>query len=152
MGPWLPEPILTTAAGPGPSAVEGPDVTLQRSESVTLAFLVLLETLAPEERAVFILREVFDYSHDEIAEVLELTPANCRQLLHRAKGKIKNRPVHPEAARSRREVLGRFADALKIRRCAANSPRCSRRMSGSGATAGGRSRPPGVRSPAAPRC
>ena len=113
VGPWLPEPILTTAAGPGPSAVEGPDVTLQRSESVTLAFLVLLETLAPEERAVFILREVFDYSHDEIAEVLELTPANCRQLLHRAKGKIKNRPVHPEAARSRRDVLGRFADALR---------------------------------------
>ena len=104
VGPWLPEPILTTE--------EGPDVTLQRSESVTLAFLVLLETLAPEERAVFILREVFEYSHDEIADALALTPANCRQLLHRAKGKIRNRPA-TGAARAAHQVLGRFADALK---------------------------------------
>jgi RNA polymerase sigma-70 factor, ECF subfamily len=105
VGPWLPEPILTTE--------EGPDVTLQRSESVTLAFLVLLETLSPEERAVFILREVFDYSHEEIAEALALTPANCRQLLHRAKGKIRNRPAHPRDARTGAQVLGRFAEALK---------------------------------------
>ena len=104
VGPWLPEPILTTE--------EGPDVTLQRSESVTLAFLVLLETLSPEERAVFILREVFDYSHDEIAEALALSPANCRQLLHRARGKIRNRPA-TGAIRAGHQVLDRFADALK---------------------------------------
>ena len=104
VGPWLPEPILTTE--------EGPDVTMQRSESVTLAFLVLLETLSPEERAVFILREVFDYNHDEIADALALTPANCRQLLHRAKGKIRNRPA-AGATRAGHQVLGRFADALK---------------------------------------
>ena len=64
VGPWLPEPMLTTE--------EGPDVTLQRSESVALAFLVLLEALSPEERAVFLLREVFDYQHREIAEMLGL--------------------------------------------------------------------------------
>ena len=113
VGPWLPEPILTTAAGPGPSAVEGPDVTLQRSESVTLAFLVLLETLSPEERAVFILREVFDYSHDEIAEMLGADAGELPPAVSPGQGQIKNRPVHPEAARSRRDVLGRFADALR---------------------------------------
>src|SRR6476469_8476594 len=60
IGPWLPEPVLT-------SEVEGPETRLQRSESVTLAFLVLLEQLSPEERAVFLLKDVFDYEHSEIA-------------------------------------------------------------------------------------
>ena len=115
VGPWLPEPILTTAAGPGPSAVEGPDVTLQRSESVTLAFLVMLETLSPEERAVFLLREVFDYAHDEIAETLGVSAANSRQLYHRAKERIRNRGPRSDVAApaSQREVLLRFTEALK---------------------------------------
>jgi RNA polymerase sigma factor (sigma-70 family) len=115
VGPWLPEPILTTAAGPGPNAVEGPDVTLQRSESVTLAFLVMLETLSPEERAVFLLREVFDYKHDEIAEMLGLTAANSRQLFHRAKERIRSRGPQSDVAApaSQREVLLRFTEALK---------------------------------------
>jgi RNA polymerase sigma-70 factor (ECF subfamily) len=115
VGPWLPEPVLTTAEGPGPSAVEGPDVTLQRSESVTLAFLVMLETLSPEERAVFLLREVFDYKHDEIAEMLGLTAANSRQLFHRAKERIRNRTPRSDMAAPalQREVLLRFAEALK---------------------------------------
>src|ERR687898_193103 len=65
VGPWLPEPMLTTE--------EGPDVALQRTESVTLAFLVLLEALSPEERAVFILKEAFDYDHGEIAGMLGTT-------------------------------------------------------------------------------
>ena len=56
IGPWLPEPVLT-------SEVESPDAAVLRAESVTLAFLVLLETLSPEERAVFLLKEVFDYRH-----------------------------------------------------------------------------------------
>src|SRR5689334_12637955 len=63
VGPWLPEPVLTTE-------IEGPDTMLQRAESVTLAFLVLLEQLSPEERAVFLLKEVFEYSHAEIGEIL----------------------------------------------------------------------------------
>ena len=54
IGPWLPEPVLT-------SEIEGPDTMLQRAESVTLAFLVLLEKLSPEERAVFVLKDVFEY-------------------------------------------------------------------------------------------
>src|SRR5204862_5841749 len=63
VGPWLPEPVLT-------SEVEMPDTMLQRSESVTLAFLVLLEKLSPEERAVFLLKDVFEYEHAEVAEML----------------------------------------------------------------------------------
>ena len=115
VGPWLPEPILTAAEGPGPSAVEGPDLTLQRSESVTLAFLVMLETLSPEERAVFLLREVFDYKHDEISEMLGLSAANSRQIFHRAKEKIRHRDAHAETSApiSQREVLLRFVAALK---------------------------------------
>ena len=82
VGPWLPEPILTKGD-------EGPDVLFERSESVTLAFLVLLDTLSPEERAVFLLKEVYGYEHTEIAEMLGTTSANCRQLLHRARSKIR---------------------------------------------------------------
>jgi RNA polymerase sigma-70 factor (TIGR02957 family) len=115
VGPWLPEPVLTTAAGLAPGRSEGPDVTLQRSESVTLAFLVMLETLSPEERAVFLLREVFDYKHEEIAEVLGVSAANSRQLFHRAKERIRSRGPQSAvtASASQREVLLRFTEALK---------------------------------------
>ncbi len=80
VGEWLPEPVLTSDARP--------DAMLQQHESVTLAFLLLLETLTPEERAVFLLKEVFEYSHDEIGEMLAMSAANARQLLHRARTKI----------------------------------------------------------------
>jgi RNA polymerase sigma-70 factor (ECF subfamily) len=115
VGPWLPEPVLTTAEGLTPSRSEGPDVTLQRSESVTLAFLVMLETLSPEERAVFLLREVFDYKHDEISEMLGLTAANSRQLFHRAKEKVRSRNPRSDVAApvTQREVLLRFTEALQ---------------------------------------
>ena len=106
VGPWLPEPLLT-------SRQEGPDVTLQRSESVTLAFLVLLEALSPEERAVFILKEAFDYAHAEIARMLDLTEANCRQLFHRAKARLREgRPRLVGTPESRRAVADRFVAAL----------------------------------------
>ncbi len=61
---------------------------MEQRESISLAFLVLLESLSPEERAVFLLREVFDYDYREIAEMLELSPVNCRQLFHRAKQRL----------------------------------------------------------------
>ena len=103
IGPWLPEPVLT-------SEVEGPDTMLQRAESVTLAFLVLLEKLSPEERAVFLLKEVFDYEHSEIAEMLGTTAENSRQLLHRAKARLaEGRPRLTGTAQSRRAVAERFA-------------------------------------------
>jgi len=106
IGPWLPEPVLT-------SEVESPAAQLQRAESVTLAFLVLLEKLSPEERAVFLLKEIFDYDHSEIAEMLGTTADNSRQLLHRARGHLaERRPRLTGTADSRRAVAERFARAF----------------------------------------
>src|SRR5262249_18443918 len=76
LGPWLPEPILTVEGGLDMQRAA------ERHESITLAFLVLLEALTPQERAVFLLREVFEYEYSEIAEMLGLSAGNCRQLFH----------------------------------------------------------------------
>jgi RNA polymerase sigma-70 factor (ECF subfamily) len=81
VGTWLPEPVATDGR-------REPEGSLALAESVTLAFIVLLETLTPEERAVFLLREVFVYEYEEIGGMLETTPANCRQLFHRARGRL----------------------------------------------------------------
>jgi RNA polymerase sigma-70 factor (ECF subfamily) len=78
VGPWLPEPLVTDHA-PDPS---GP---VELAESLSMAFLVLLERLSPTERAVFLLREAFDFEYDEIARIVDKTEANCRQLFARAK-------------------------------------------------------------------
>lgn len=78
VGPWLPEPLLTEPAAPG--ALE----TLEQRDLISLGLLRLLERLTGAERAVFVLREAFDLSHDEIAGVLGLEAANCRQLYARA--------------------------------------------------------------------
>jgi RNA polymerase sigma-70 factor, ECF subfamily len=106
VGPWLPEPILT-------SDDERPDTVLQRDESITLAFLVLLETLSAEERAVFLLKEIFEYSHDEIARMLETSAANSRQILHRAKARIaEGRPRRATDEAAKRELARRFVAAF----------------------------------------
>ena len=106
VGEWLPEPVLT-------SEVEGPDTMLQRAESVTLAFLVLLEKLSPEERAVFLLKEVFEYEHAEVGEILGVSADNSRQLLHRAKTHLAGgRPHLTGTPESRRAVAERFARAF----------------------------------------
>ena len=106
VGPWLPEPVLT-------SPEVRPDAMLQRDESVTLAFLVLLETLTPEERAVFLLKEIFDYTHDEIAGILDLSPANARQILHRARARIaERRPRFSGDPEQKRALARRFLSAL----------------------------------------
>lgn len=106
IGPWLPEPVLT-------SEIASPDTMLQRAESVTLAFLVLLEKLSPEERAVFLLKEIFEYSHAEIGEILGTTTHNSRQLLHRAKARLaEGRPRLVGTPESRRALAARFARAF----------------------------------------
>ena len=76
VGPWLPEPLLTA-----------PDVAedIELAESVSMAMLLVLETLAPTERAVFVLREVFDLGYDEIADAVDKSPAAVRQIAHRAR-------------------------------------------------------------------
>jgi RNA polymerase sigma-70 factor (ECF subfamily) len=78
VGPWLPEPLVTEDT---PDAVE-------LAESLSMAFLVLLERLSPIERAVFLLHEVFDFHYTEIARMVDKTEANCRQLLTRAKKRV----------------------------------------------------------------
>jgi RNA polymerase sigma-70 factor (ECF subfamily) len=107
VGPWLPEPVLTDER-------REPEQSLVLAESVTLAFMVLLETLSPEERAVFLLREVFDYEYDEIAAILDTTPANCRQLFHRAKTRVAGRrPRFRDAADAKHPLVSRFVNALR---------------------------------------
>ena len=107
VGPWLPEPVVTDNRSQ-------PERSLAQAESVTLAFMVLLETLSPEERAVFLLREVFDYEYDEIATMLDTTGANCRQLFHRAKGRLAERkPRFRESIDEKRPLIERFVRAFR---------------------------------------
>ncbi|WP_327412819.1 RNA polymerase sigma-70 factor [Streptomyces sp. NBC_01233] len=82
VGPWLPEPVLT---GDG---TLGPLESAEQRDSVSMALLVLLEQLTPVERAVYVLREAFAYGHREIAGLLDLGEANCRQLYRRAAGRV----------------------------------------------------------------
>src|SRR5476649_2072826 len=106
VGPWLPEPVVTGDR-------REPERSLALAESVTLAFMVLLETLSPEERAVFLLREVFDYEYDEIADMLETSSANCRQLFHRAKGRIaEGKPRFHVGIEEKRALIDRFVRAF----------------------------------------
>lgn len=100
VGPWLPEPILTE-----PDASE--DIAV--AESVSVAMLVVLETLSPLERAVFVLREVFDFPYAEIADVVDRSEAAVRQAGHRARNHIQARRPRFEADRTkRRELTERF--------------------------------------------
>jgi RNA polymerase sigma-70 factor (ECF subfamily) len=96
VGPWLPEPLLTA-----PDVAE--DVEL--ADSVSTAMLLVLETLTPTERAVFVLREVFDLGYDEIAAAVEKSPAAVRQIAHRARS-------HVEARRPREVVTASERDAV----------------------------------------
>ncbi|QNP73866.1 RNA polymerase sigma-70 factor [Streptomyces roseirectus] len=82
VGTWLPEPVVTSGGALGPLE------TAEQRDAVSLALLVLLERLTPTERAVYVLREAFAYGHAEIAGVLDLTEANCRQLYRRAERRI----------------------------------------------------------------
>jgi len=105
VGEWLPEPLAT--------GVENqPSRIVQVDESVAMALLLLLERLTPVERAVYLLQDIFDYTHAEIAKTLDLTEANCRQLLHRAREHVRlARPRFKASEKEHREVLERFQEA-----------------------------------------
>lgn len=103
IGPWLPEPLLTADA---------PDDLLARHESIAMAFLVLLETLSPVERAVFLLREVFDYDYGEIATIVEKSESNCRQLYSRARRYLHDRRPRFATAPQQRAIVESFMRAL----------------------------------------
>ncbi|WP_199432907.1 RNA polymerase sigma-70 factor [Qaidamihabitans albus] len=103
VGSWLPEPLLTT-----PDVAE--DVEL--ADSVSMAMLLVLETLAPTERAVFVLREVFALAYDEIAEAVDKTPAAVRQIAHRARAHVAaRRPRGVVSAAEARDALDAFQRA-----------------------------------------
>lgn len=108
IGPWLPEPIIT---GDG-AAHLSPLRQITDRESISMAFLVLLESLSPLERAVFLLREVFDYEYAEIAQITGREEAACRQLFSRAKKHIKeHRPRFPASPEAHAKMVGRFMEA-----------------------------------------
>ncbi len=105
VGQWLPEPIIT---GPGSDPLE----IIRVDESLSMAFLVMLERLTPVERAVFLLREVFEYEYSEIAAVLSQSEANCRQILSRAKQHVSAmRPRFKTSPREKSDLLERFLKA-----------------------------------------
>ncbi|MFK0065601.1 RNA polymerase sigma-70 factor [Streptomyces sp. NPDC091046] len=105
VGSWLPEPLLTT-----------PDVAkdVELADSVSMAMMLVLETLAPVERAVFVLREVFDLGYDEIAEAVEKSPAAVRQIAHRARAHVAaRRPRGEVTATESRKALAAFQRAVE---------------------------------------
>jgi RNA polymerase sigma-70 factor, ECF subfamily len=110
VGPWLPEPILTEET---PEAAN-PEKRVETEESISLAFLVLLEQLQPFERAVFLLREVFEYEFAEIAAMLEKSEAACRRSFSRAKKHlVERRPRFPPAPETHRQLLTSFLAAVR---------------------------------------
>jgi RNA polymerase sigma-70 factor (ECF subfamily) len=98
VGEWLPEPLVTSAAGDPAGAAETAD-------SLSLAFLVLLESLSPEQRAAFLLHDVFDEPYDRIAEVVGTSEQNARKLASRARRHVKERRPRFESSREQREQL-----------------------------------------------
>ncbi|WP_328540449.1 RNA polymerase sigma-70 factor [Streptomyces sp. NBC_00344] len=105
VGPWLPEPLLTA-----PDVAE--DVEL--ADSVSMAMLLVLETLTPTERAVFVLREVFELEYSEIAEAVDKSPAAVRQIAHRARAHVAaRRPRGTVSAAKTRDALEAFQRAIR---------------------------------------
>ncbi|SEE23358.1 RNA polymerase, sigma subunit, ECF family [Amycolatopsis lurida] len=111
VGQWLPEPVF---AG---DRMLGPSDTVEQRESVSIAMLTLMERLSARERVVYVLREAFGYSHAEIAEVLDVTEANCQQIYRRAKGHLAadRRRVEVDEAAARKIVEEFLAAALSGR-------------------------------------
>lgn len=107
VGPWLPEPILTTDPAAGPAA------TVEERESVSLALLTTLERLTPPERAVYVLREAFGHSHAEVAAVLDVTEAGSRQLHTRARRHLAAVPTVPADPADVGPLLARFVAAAR---------------------------------------
>lgn len=106
-GPWLPEPLVTATES-------DPAQLAEMADSLSLSFLHLLEALSPVERAVFLLREVFDYRYDEIAQIVDKTETNCRQIFGRARTRIdEGRPRFRPDREHQRELTRRFLAAFE---------------------------------------
>ncbi|WP_280262224.1 RNA polymerase sigma-70 factor [Nocardia wallacei] len=108
IGPWLPEPVPTGRGELGPLE------SAEQRELVSMALLTVLERLSPVERAVFVLREAFDYAHREIADMLELTEANSQQLYSRARRRVRAEHARFETTPAHaRELFDRFLAAAR---------------------------------------
>jgi RNA polymerase sigma-70 factor (ECF subfamily) len=107
VGQWLPQPLVTD---PGSDPLE----IIRLDESISMAFLVVLERLTPAERAVFLLREVFEYEYSEIATVIGQNQTNCRQILRRARQHVSTlRPRFRVSAQKQNDLLERFIQATR---------------------------------------
>jgi RNA polymerase sigma-70 factor (ECF subfamily) len=107
VGPWLPEPIVQEES---PS----PEMQLELTGEVSIAFLALLERLGAEERAAFLLHDVFDYDYPEVAKMVGKSEPTCRQIVHRARARVRDaRPRFSVTAETRERVLGKFLVAVK---------------------------------------
>ena len=105
LGQWLPEPLLTDED-------HDPSAALAMEESLSMGFLVLLERLTPVERAVFLLREVFEYEYEEVSRITHLTEVNCRQILRRARQRItEGRPRFDPSPEKHDELFTQFLGA-----------------------------------------
>lgn len=104
IGTWLPEPIAT-------GAMSDPAQTVELADSLSTAFLVLLETLSPTERAIFLLREVFDYNYSEIGQIVDKTPANCRQIFRRARQHLAARKPDFDVSQQQEQLAEKFLQA-----------------------------------------
>jgi RNA polymerase sigma-70 factor (ECF subfamily) len=108
VGSWLPEPLIATGADGGPAG------HAELTDRLSTAFLVMLERLAPVERAVLVLREAFDYDYEQIGEIVGKSATNCRQILARARTHVQADRPRFEADRARRdELAARFFDACR---------------------------------------
>ncbi len=104
-GPWLPEPLF---GRPSPS----PEERLELASDLSMAFMVLLERLAPVERAAFLLRDVFDCDYAEVARILQKSEAACRQVVHRARERVRrDRRRFRASDEDRRRLIGKFVEA-----------------------------------------
>ena len=101
VGEWLPEPLLTDNGAGDPAR------HAEEADSLSMAFLLLLERLSPVERAVFLLHDVFNYGYDEIAPIVGKSEANCRQLALRARRRIESEKPRFDATRRERDALAR---------------------------------------------
>jgi RNA polymerase sigma-70 factor (ECF subfamily) len=111
-GAWLPEPLVETL--PEPAVTSTPESTLEFAGDVSTAFLLVLERLGPEERAAFLLREVFEMEYPEVSQMLGKSEAACRQIVHRAKERVRqNRPRFEVSRAAHLQLLGRFVEAAR---------------------------------------
>ncbi|MEW1775961.1 RNA polymerase sigma-70 factor [Streptomyces sp. NPDC086777] len=104
IGPWLPEPVDTSG---------DPELGAQRAEALELALLLVLEKLSPTERAAYVLREAFDYSYPEIAEILRLSVVNIRQIVSRSRRRLAGEPRASVDAVEHRRLLDAFVSAAR---------------------------------------